>query len=53
MVRGGHKLPDEIIYDRGDKGRREINGVQILTPDTHQKTDTIDTKQQKRKRFRS
>ena len=53
MERGGQKLPDEIIYDRGGKGRKEIKGVKILTPDKPQKTDTSYMKQQKRKRFRS
>ena len=53
MERSGQHLPDEIIYDRGGKGKKEIKGVKILIPDTPKKTDTTYIKQQKRKRFRS
>jgi IS5 family transposase len=53
MERNGQKLPQEIIYDRGGKGRKEIKGVKILIPDKSKKTDTEYMKQQKRKRFRS
>ena len=53
MERHGQKLPKEIIYDRGGKGRKEIKGVRILTPGKSQKADSNYAKQQKRKRFRS
>ena len=53
MERNGHKLPEEIIYDRGGKGRKEIKGVKILTPEKPKKADTVYMRQQKRKRFRS
>ena len=53
MVRNGQQLPDEIIYDRGGKGRKEIKGVKIIIPDVPKKTDTNYVKQEKRKRFRS
>jgi IS5 family transposase len=53
MERNGQKLPEEVIYDRGGKGRKEIKGVKILIPDNPKKTDTGYMKQQKRKRFRS
>ena len=46
-------LPKEIIYDRGGKGKSEIRGVKILTPDKGKKTDTPYQKQRKRKKFRS
>ena len=46
-------LPKEIIYDRGGKGKTEIKGVKILTPDKAKKNDSPYQKQQKRKRFRS
>jgi len=46
-------LPKEIIYDRGGKGKSEIKGVKILTPDKAKKTDSNYCKQEKRKRFRS
>ena len=47
------KLPKELIYDRGGKGKSEIKGVKIHTPDKAQKTDTPYQKQCKRKKFRS
>jgi IS5 family transposase len=53
MTRNGQKLPAEIIYDRGGKGRKEVKGVKILIPDNPKKTDSGYMKQQKRKRFRS
>jgi IS5 family transposase len=53
MERNGHKLPKEIIYDRGGRWRKEIKGVKIMIPDTPKKADTKHMKQEKRKRFRS
>jgi IS5 family transposase len=53
MERNGQRLPEEVIYDRGGKGRKEIKGVKILIPDKPKKTDSGYMKQQKRKRFRS
>jgi IS5 family transposase len=53
MTHNAIGLPKEIIYDRGGKGRKEIKGVKILTPDKAKKTDSAYQKQQKRKRFRS
>jgi len=53
MERNGQRLPKEIIYDRGGKGRKEIKGVTILIPGKPKKTDSGYMKQQKRKRFRS
>jgi IS5 family transposase len=47
------KLPEEIIYDRGGKGRKEINGVKILTPCKPKAGDSRYAKEQKRKKFRS
>jgi IS5 family transposase len=47
------KLPKELIYDRGGKGKSEIKGVKILTPDKAKKTDTHYQKRCKRKKFRS
>ena len=47
------KLPKEIIYDRGGKGKTHIKGVKILTPDKAKKTDSNYQKQCKRKKFRS
>jgi len=47
------RLPKEIIYDRGGKGKSCIKGVKILTPDKAKTTDTEYQKQRKRKKFRS
>jgi IS5 family transposase len=47
------KLPKEIIYDRGGKGKTAIKEVKILTPDKAKKTDTAYQKRCKRKKFRS
>jgi IS5 family transposase len=53
MERNGHKLPEELVYDRGGKGKKEIKGVKITTPDKPKKTDSGYMKKEKRKRFRS
>ena len=53
MERNGQKLPDELVYDRGGKGKKEIKGVKIMTPDKPKKTDSEHMKKEKRKRFRS
>jgi len=47
------KLPQELVYDRGGKGRTEINGVKILTPNKPKASDTAYQKRQKRKKFRA
>ena len=47
------KLPEELIYDRGGKGKTEINGIKISTPNKPKANDTAYQKQQKRKRFRA
>jgi len=47
------KLPQELVYDRGGKGRAEINGVKILTPNKPKASDTAYQKRQKRKKFRA
>jgi len=53
MKANGIRLPKEIIYDRGGKGKKEIEGVKILTPGKAKKTDSDYERQKKRKRFRS
>jgi IS5 family transposase len=53
MAHNGQRLPTEIIYDRGGKGKKESMGVKILIPDIPKKTDTQYMKKEKRKRFRS
>ena len=47
------KLPQELAYDRGGRGRREIKGVKIITPDKPKKSDSEYQKMQKRKKFRT
>jgi IS5 family transposase len=46
-------LPKEVVYDRGGKGKSQVRGVKILTPDKPKKTDTAYQKRCKRKKFRS
>lgn len=47
------KLPEELAYDRGGKGKSEIKGVKIIIPDKPKAKDTAYQKQQKRKKFRA
>ena len=47
------KLPEELVYDRGGKGKSEIKGVKIITPDKPKLNDTKSTKRQKRKKCRT
>ncbi len=46
------KLPKELVYDRGGRGKSEIKGVKISIPSTPKKKDTAYQKQEKRKKFR-
>lgn len=45
-------LPEEVIYDRGGKGKKDIMGVRINTPGRASKKDTPYQKQRERKKFR-
>jgi IS5 family transposase len=47
------KLPKELAYDRGGKGKSQINGVKIIIPSPPKKTDTQYQKQRKRKKCRA
>lgn len=47
------KLPKELVYDRGGKGKSEIKGVKILIPSPPKAKDTEYQKRQKRKKFRT
>ena len=47
------KLPNELVYDRGGKGKQEIKGVKIIIPSSPQKTDAMYQKQRKRKKCRA
>lgn len=53
MENNGQQLPKELVYDRGGKGKKEINNVKISIPSTPRKADTSYQKQIKRKKFRT
>lgn len=44
--------PEEVVYDRGGRGKSEINGVRISTPGKPLKKDSEYVKKTKRKKFR-
>lgn len=44
--------PEEVVYDRGGRGKAKINGVTISTPKPPLKTDSTYQKLKKRKKFR-
>jgi IS5 family transposase len=46
-------LPKELAYDRGGRGKSEIEGVKIIIPSVPKKSDTSYQRQQKRKKFRA
>jgi IS5 family transposase len=45
--------PKELVYDRGGKGKQEINGVKIIIPSPPKQTDTQCQKQRKRRKCRA
>ena len=47
------KLPKELAYDRGGKGKSDICGVKIIIPSPSKKTDTPYQKRKKRKKCRA
>jgi len=47
------QLPKELAYDRGGKGKSEINGVKIIIPAPPKKTDTPYQKHSKCKKCRA
>jgi len=53
MVANKIPLPKELAYDRGGKGKSEIQGVKILIPSPPKKKDTEYQKRVKRKKHRS
>lgn len=53
MEDNSFKLPEQLAYDRGGKGRREIKGVKVITPDKSKKSDSEYQKRQKRRKFRA
>ena len=53
MKDNGIQLPKELAYDRGGKGKSEIDGVKIIIPSPPQNTDTPYQKRTKRKKCRT
>ena len=47
------KLPKELVYDRGSKGREQIKDVNIITPDKPKTNQTASQKRQKRNKCRT
>ncbi len=45
-------LPEEVIYDRGGRGKSRIKGVKISTPKPRNKKDSAYQRRKKRKKFR-
>ncbi len=52
MERNLDYQPEEVIYDRGGRGKTEIKGVKILTPKPPLKRDSEYEKNKKRMKFR-
>jgi IS5 family transposase len=46
-------LPQELVYDRGGKGKAEIEGVKIITPSPAKKTDTHSQRRTKSRKCRA
>lgn len=46
------QLPTELIYDRGGRGKKEIDGVKISTPSKPLKRDSASQKKTRRNKFR-
>lgn len=53
MENSGQKLPKELVYDRGERGKSQIKGVKISIPGIPRKSDTAYQKQIKHKKFRT
>ena len=47
------RLPKELVYDRGGRGKADVKGVKIIIPSPPKKTDTLYQKQSKRKKCRT
>lgn len=45
-------LPEEVVYDRGGRGKSEINGVKVSTPKPLKKSASEYQKRKTRKKFR-
>ena len=40
MEENGQRLPQKLVYDRGGRGKKEIKGVEILTPGRGKRNDS-------------
>ena len=47
-----NKLPEEVVYARGGRGKTTINGVKVSTPKPPTKSDSNYQKRKARKKFR-
>ncbi len=47
------KLPEALAYDRGGKGKKQIKGVEIITPSKPKTKDSEYQKRKKRKQCRT
>jgi IS5 family transposase len=52
MTDNGIGLPKELVYDRGGRGRSQVEGVKIVIPSKPKKRDSAYEKSQKRKKCR-
>lgn len=53
MESHNQKLPRELVYDRGGRGKSQIKGVKISIPGKAKKTDTAYQRTIKRRKFRT
>jgi IS5 family transposase len=53
MEKNNLQLPEELVYDRGGKGKTQIKGVKILIPSPPKARDSRYQKQLKRKKCRT
>ena len=53
MENNNIRMPKELAYDRGGKGKTEIKGVKIIIPSPPKKRDTEYQKQTKRKKCKA
>jgi IS5 family transposase len=53
MIHNDIRLPKELVYDRGGRGKTEIEGVKIITPSKAKRTDTQYIRNVKRRKCRA
>ena len=52
MKLNGIRLPQEVVYDRGGRGVKQIEGTSVSVPDSGRKKQSRYLQQKKRKKFR-